>query len=56
MRQYWPISELAMIGGIAVKGKRMIPFQLQKQILWQLHSNLMGIERQGSWHVNQYIW
>ena len=46
MRQYWPIrSELAIID-IAMKGKRIIiPFQLQRQILQQLHYNHMGIEK-----------
>ena len=43
IRQYCPIrNELAKIGGIAMKGKRIIiPFQLQKQP----HSNYMGIEK-----------
>ena len=46
MRQYWPIrSELTMIDGTAMKGKSIIiPYQLKKQILQQLHSNNMGIE------------
>ena len=40
------ISELAMIDGIAMKGKRIIILSLlQKQILQQLHSNHMGIEK-----------
>ena len=31
--------------GIAMKGTKItIPCQLQKQILWQVHSNHMGIE------------
>ena len=35
-----------MINGIMMKGKRIIiPFQLQKKILWQLHSNHMGIKK-----------
>ena len=35
-----------MIYGLAMKGKRIIiPSQLQKQILSQLHSNHMGIEK-----------
>ena len=49
MRHCWPKrSELAMIGGIAMKNKRIvIPFLLQKQILKQLHCNHMGIEEKG---------
>ena len=44
---YWPIrNELALIDYTAMKGKRIIiPFPLQKQILQQLHSNHMGIEK-----------
>ena len=39
-------NELATIDGILLKGKRIIiPFQLQKQILKQLHINHMGIEK-----------
>ena len=35
-----------MIDGTVMKGKRIIiPFQLQKQILQQLHSNHMAIEK-----------
>ena len=34
-----------MIDGITMKGKRKILFQLQKQILWQLHNNEMEIEK-----------
>ena len=39
-------DEVSMIDGVAMKGKRIIiiPSQLQKQILSQLHSNHMGIE------------
>ena len=46
-KQYWPIrSKLAIIDGITMKGKRIrIPFPLQKQILQQLHSNHMSIEK-----------
>ena len=45
--QYCPIrSELVMINGITMKGKRIIiPFLSQKQILQQLHSNYMGMEK-----------
>ena len=47
MRHYWPIkSEQAMTDGIAMKGKGIkIPILLQKQVLQQLHSNYMGIEK-----------
>ena len=47
MRPYWLMrNELAMIYGIAMKGKRIIiPFLLQKQIPWQSYSNHMGIEK-----------
>ena len=39
-------NELAVIDGIEMKGKKIIiPFQLQKQTLQQLHSNHMGIEK-----------
>ena len=35
-----------MIGGIAIKDRRLIiPFLLQKQILQQLHSNYMNMEK-----------
>ena len=46
-QKYWPIMhELAVIFGMAMKGTRIIiPFILQGQILWQLHSNHMGIEK-----------
>ena len=46
MRQYWPIrNELAITDGNVRKDKRiMFPFQLQKQILQQLHTNHMEIE------------
>ena len=38
-----------MIDGIVMKGERIIiSFQLQKQILQQLHNNHMVIERCGS--------
>ena len=45
IRHYWPVkSEIAMIDGFAMKGKRIIiHFLLQKQILQQLHGNHMGI-------------
>ena len=47
MTQYWPIkSELTMNDGIAMKCERIIiPFQLWKQILQQMCSNHMGIEK-----------
>ena len=47
MGQWWPIrNELAMIDGITMRGKRIIvPFQLQKHILQQMHINYMGIEK-----------
>ena len=47
IRQYWPINkELAMMESIAMKGNWIIiPFQLQKWILQQLHSNNIGIEK-----------
>ena len=47
MRQYWTIrSILAMVDSIIMREKRVIiPFLLQKQILQQLHTNHMGIER-----------
>ena len=45
--KYWPIwHDLAIINGVAMKGKQIItPFSLQKQMLDQLHSNHMGIEK-----------
>ena len=45
MRQYWPIREkLAMIDCFVIRGKRiLIPFEIQKQILQQWHSNPIGI-------------
>ena len=47
LQQYWPIRhELALIDGMAIKGKLFIvPSQLHVQILIQLHSNNMGIEK-----------
>ena len=47
MKQYWPIRhELAMINDIAMTGKRIIlHVQLQIEILEQMHSNHMGIEK-----------
>ena len=40
------IHELTMIDGMAIKGKHIIKSsQLQMQILKQLHSNNMGIEK-----------
>ena len=47
LRYYWPIrSELAMIDGIAMKGKRIrIPFLLQKKILQQFLINRVGIQK-----------
>ena len=39
-------NKLTIIDGIVMKDKRIIiPFQLQKQILQQLHSNHMEIEK-----------
>ena len=39
-------ERISVIGGTAIKVKIMIiPFQLQKQILHQLQSNYMGIEK-----------
>ena len=45
--QYWPIRhKLTMIDGTVMKGKCIIlPCLLQKQILEQLHSNHMVIEK-----------
>ena len=45
--EYWEIrSELAIIDGTAMKGRRIIIcFLLQKQILQQLHSNNIGTEK-----------
>ena len=47
MRQYWPLrNKLAMVDGIVMKGNRIvIPFQFHNQILQQMHSNYMGIEK-----------
>ena len=47
MKHYWPIrNEFALINSIAMKGSRIIiPLLLQRQILDQLHSNHMGIEK-----------
>ena len=47
VERYWPIRhELAMIDGIVMTGKQIIvPYLLQRQILKQLHSNYMGIEK-----------
>ena len=47
MQKYWPIRhELAMGGSLAIKDKRVIiPSQLQLQMLKQLHSNSLGIEK-----------
>ena len=49
IQKYWPMRhELAMIDGVAIKGKHVIiPSQLQTQILRQLHSSHMGIEKMG---------
>ena len=43
----WPIrSKLAINDGITIKVKGIVIFfLLQKQILWQLHSNHIGIEK-----------
>ena len=39
-------DKLAMINGIAMKGKHIIkPYLLQRQILEQLHNNHLGIEK-----------
>ena len=47
IHKYWPIRhEPAVIDGIAMKGKIIIiPSNLQNQILEQLHSNHMVIEK-----------
>ena len=47
VEKLWPIRhELAMIDGIVMIDKHIIiPYVLQKQILGQLHSNHMGIEK-----------
>ena len=47
LRHYWSISnKLAKIDEIVMKCKRLIiPFQLQKQVLQQLHGNHIGIEK-----------
>ena len=57
MQKYWPIRhELAMIGEMDVKGKRIIiiPSQLQMQILSQLHSNHMVIKKRLLVHKSVY--
>ena len=57
-KKYWPIShELAMIDGVAVKGERIIMLsQLLKQILNQLHSNYMGIEKMSLLESESVYW
>ena len=47
MRQYRPVrTELLLTDGIVMKGKRTInSFQLQKQILQELHSSHMEIRK-----------
>ena len=47
MKHYWPIRhEVAMINGIARNcNKIIVPFLLPREILKQLHSNHMGIEK-----------
>ena len=47
IQKYWLIrQELAMINGVAIKGKRIIiSSQLKMQILSQLHNNQMEIEK-----------
>ena len=47
MKDYWlKRSKLVMINCITMKGERIITsFQLQKQILQQLHNNHIGIEK-----------
>ena len=47
MRHYWPIrSELAMIDGISMNGKRVVtPNLLWKEILQQLCRNYIGIHK-----------
>ena len=46
IEHFMPIrSQLAMISGIAMKGRRIIPFLLQRQILEKLFSNNMDIKK-----------
>ena len=46
-----------MIDCTAVKNQRIIiPFLLQKQILWQLHSNYMGIEKMSLFVCESVYW
>ena len=46
MKHYWKIRiELAIFDGIALKGRRIIPFLMQNQILENSCSNLMDIEK-----------
>ena len=46
IRQYQPMrSELAMIDDIVMKGKKIILFLFQAQIIQQLHINHMGIKK-----------
>ena len=49
-------DDIAVIDGIIMKGRCIImPEELQKQALEELHGNCMGIERkQGYWHVNLF--
>ena len=58
IQKYWPIRhELAMIDGVAVKGKGIImPSQLQMQILSQLHSNHMEIEKMRLFVCESVYW
>ena len=54
LKHYLPIrSKLTMMDGIAMKGRKVkIPFLLQKQILQQLLSSHMGIEKTRLYHVS----
>ena len=47
IRPYWPYrDELMVIDGVILKGKHIvIPHSLRQQVLAQLHTNHMGIEK-----------
>ena len=57
LKPYWPYrDELAVIDGVVLKGRHIIiPTSLKQQVLDQLHSNHIGIEKLNYSHMNLFI-
>ena len=56
LRPYWPYrDELVVIDSIILKGRHIvIPNSLRQQVLSQLHTNHMGIEKQNYLPMNLF--